>query len=701
MGPKAKITIGAKLRFEGAEHTVVGLDSYGLRLRSSSGHLMVISAWELTKDPGYRILDGRDEEDKDWSEVELDSLPKHVREKAKREAEHVLEALTGYVSGDPALAPPGEPRKEYDPDEVGMTKRIENKADEIGISVSAMWDKKQRFEAGGMIALVDKRLMPPPVPRRIHPWLRAAMVAAMSEVERRSNVSKGRILERALQILQERHGENAVATPSTSTLYRELTDLDAGWGIFGPTKRRRQNTDHSDKSYLSLIATRPGEVVLMDTTPLDVLAIDPLTGTLLSYDLSMAMDLYTRSILAWRFTAKGTNVTDASLLLADAIAPKPMRHEWPNAAKWAYHGIPERVILGAFEHDSVAAFPLMDPEAIVVDNAKIYISDQFVESCRMLGISVHPARIYRATDKSQIERNFRTVRQSLLENMPGYKGPDLASRGENVEAEAVYFVDEIEAYFSEWVVRYWQNRRHGGLHAPGAPGVRITPNQMYELGLATAGFLYVPPDPDLYFKLLPIKFRTIQKYGVEIDSLIYRGDVLRPYKNKKSSLGGRAAGRWPIRVDPRDLNKAYFQDPEDDTWHEIPWAHAPPENLPMNATLLRESKKLLLAKTGRPGRSEDVAMVQREIVERVERDRVLHPRERNAVIKAIIQREQASKDRDGNVREAHDSGESWEEFDDNQQFSDDRRLDLASLGTYPVFGQEESEEGTAVEESLK
>ena len=698
MGRKAKCAIGTKLRFDGEEHVVVGIDGPVIRLRGPNGRLSVIAARELLADPGYQILDGwNEEENADWSAAELDSLPNAVREQAKRDAEHVLEALTGYASGDSALARPGEPKEKYDPDAVGLTERIGAKAGELGVSRTTMWDKKRRFEAGGATALADKRRIPSGAPRRVDPRLCAAMIAAMSEVERRSNVSKKRVLRRAKTIVQEEYGEGVVPIPSTSTLYRELDDLDAGRGTFGTAKRRRENADRPKGSYLSMAATRPGEVIVMDTTPLDVLAIDPHTGALLSYDLSLAMDLFTRSILAWRFTPKGTNATDASLLLADVIAPKRMRPGWPDTARWAYHGVPEKIVLGAFGGESVAALPVLDPDTIVVDNGKIYVSEQFTEACRVLGISVHPARLYRATDKAQIERNFRTVRESLLENMPGYKGPDVASRGERVEEEAVYFVDEIEDYFAEWVVRYWQENEHGGLHAPGAPGANITPNQMYNIGIATAGFLYVPPNPNLYFELLPIEWRTIQRYGVEIDRLIYRGDALVPYRNKKSPYGGRAAGKWPIRVDPRDLNRVYFRDPDDGEWHEIPWAHAPPENLPLNATLLRESKKLLLARMGRPGRSEEVEGVLHEILQRVERDRVLHPRERRAVVKALIHREQAAKDRGENDKEARGGVEDWDEVDVNVRPVGDGGLDLASLGTYPMFGQEEDAYGEAVD----
>jgi hypothetical protein len=68
-----------------------------------------------------------------------------------------------------------------------------------------------------------------------------------------------------------------------------------------------------------------------------------------------------------------------------------------------------------------------------------------------------------------LERLFRTLRQSLLEHLPGYKGPDVAARGKNVEGEAFYYVTELEQIIREWVGRVittpptpvWWNRWSG------------------------------------------------------------------------------------------------------------------------------------------------------------------------------------------------------------------------------------------------
>jgi hypothetical protein len=53
--------------------------------------------------------------------------------------------------------------------------------------------------------------------------------------------------------------------------------------------------------------------------------------------------------------------------------------------------------------------------------------------------------------KSPIERFFRTLREGLLEALPGYKGPDVFSRGKDAEQDAFFYLGELEAIIREWV----------------------------------------------------------------------------------------------------------------------------------------------------------------------------------------------------------------------------------------------------------
>jgi hypothetical protein len=58
---------------------------------------------------------------------------------------------------------------------------------------------------------------------------------------------------------------------------------------------------------------------------------------------------------------------------------------------------------------------------------------------------------------------------------------------------------------------------------------------MFEHGIARAGYIEVPRDPDLAFEFLQVEWRTIQHYGEKIGSRRYDGTVLDAYRNQRSA----------------------------------------------------------------------------------------------------------------------------------------------------------------------
>ncbi|MFB9904212.1 hypothetical protein [Allokutzneria oryzae] len=79
------------------------------------------------------------------------------------------------------------------------------------------------------------------------------------------------------------------------------------------------------------------------------------------------------------------------------------------------------------------------------------MSEHLTSVCRRMGISIQPARLRTGRDKGPVERFFRTLRENLLQALPGCKGPDVHSRGSTPEADAFFFLDELEAIIREWV----------------------------------------------------------------------------------------------------------------------------------------------------------------------------------------------------------------------------------------------------------
>jgi hypothetical protein len=197
--------------------------------------------------------------------------------------------------------------------------------------------------------------------------------------------------------------------------------------------------------------------------------------------------------------------------------------------------------------------------------------------------------------KEPLERWFRTLGEQLLAALPGYKGPDVYRRGKDPEQQAFYFLSELEQIVRRWTAECYHRQSHAGLCVPEVPGLEVSPLEMFAHGIARAGYLQVPARADLVFDFLKVEWRTIQHYGVEIGGLRYDGAALNPYRNRTSPYTGEHAGRWPLRVDPGDVSRVWFQDLADDAWHELRWEHADAVGGPFSSEALAYARQLATA----------------------------------------------------------------------------------------------------------
>lgn len=643
---KFKLTIGSRVHRDGEDHTVTGFAAGAVELRSSRGKLSVLDLAALVQAGDFKVLDLPDEP------TEVVTFPDNVPEAALKAAqtvlEHLLEAQTGYRSGNSTVALPDEPKRAYDPDLTTLTQRFAAKAEELGQTDRWLWARKQAYEKQGIYGLIDGRLTRKGT-SRLDPRIQEALSLVLDEYTDLSNVSINQIARKTQRKLAELYRDEPPKMPPQTTFNRLYKQVIKGRGFNGSAKNRRSIANRPQTPYSQFFATRPGEMLVIDSTPLDAFALDPVSFQWVQVQLTIALDLYTRSLCAWRFTPVSTKAVDAALLLYDVIRPKTMQPGWPESARWPYPGIPESIVvelLDADAHLGIAGIPLLHPESVVVDRGRVFLSQAFKDACARLGINVQFARPYTPTDKAHVERVFKTIRENFVENLPGYKGPDLFSRGANVEADAFFFLDEIDARFSEWVATYWQRRHHEGLDLPRVPRLRLSPNDMYDEGVARAGFVHIVPDERLYYELLPTAWRTVQHYGVELHGLRYDGDILNDFRHDKSPYSGLHAGKWPIRYDPREQSCVFFYDHTLDTWHALAWTgDVEAHKRPFNEATLSYAKSLVVARGGNLNNHAELQGALNELLNRMD-DEVLHGRrERKLAAINAMQQALAQKDR--------------------------------------------------------
>jgi hypothetical protein len=192
--------------------------------------------------------------------------------------------------------------------------------------------------------------------------------------------------------------------------------------------------------------------------------------------LTIAMDLFTRCIVGLQLTPVSTKAIDIANVLFQAVTPQPVGVDGSDGAVWPFHGVPHHVLVGTEEPDGVSqqregGLPACLPESIVVDNGRQYMSAHVIGACARLGISVQPAIPKKPTDKPTVERFFRTLRESLLQHLPAYKGPDVFSRGKNVEGDAFYYIGELDQIIREWVgIGVPPHQARGVVYTRAAPG---------------------------------------------------------------------------------------------------------------------------------------------------------------------------------------------------------------------------------------
>ena len=192
---------------------------------------------------------------------------------------------------------------------------------------------------------------------------------------------------------------------------------------------------------------------------------------------------------------------------------------------------------------------------------------------------------------------LRTVREGFLQELPAYKGPDVYSRGVAPEQDAFFFLDELEALLREWVAVVYHRRPHAGIGEPGLWSLGLSPAEMFEHGVARAGYIEAPRDPCLAYHFLRVEWRTIQHYGFEVDRRYYRGPGLQGYYAGEKSPYREKGGKWPVHVDPDDVRQVYFFDAKNtQQWHALPWTEAAVCDGPMNEDGLRFARELATKK---------------------------------------------------------------------------------------------------------
>jgi transposase InsO family protein len=593
------VGVGDRILAEGVPSVVVSVSGTRVRLADDEGRVQTVTAAELADSARFAIPSPASQQGP-RPETGLGGLPAAAVEDASRWEAHIAEVVYGLRPDAPAGT---RPRPQYDPERTSLTGREKAKAAELSapgkpVPASTVKHRRQRWEAYGLPGLADRRLSRRKRPAgRADEQVVAAMREAIGETPDASSRTAGFTIWRMKEILASAGYDGPV--PSDRTLYRLFGTLSHGRHVTGSASTRRSLAGRPEGMFGSLPAAAPGEVVQIDSTPLDVLVLldDGVPGRV---ELTGMIDVATRVVPA-AVLRPTTRSVDASVLLARALTPEPARPGWPEALKMAHSVLPyERLLDIDARLEQAAARPVIVPDTIVIDHGSVFVSAAFRSACRHLGISVQPAHLGSGAEKGHIERYLGSVASLFCQFASGYTGRSPDRRGRHVEDQPLWSMAELQELLDEWLVAFFLNRPHDGLRDPEHPGRAFTPNEKYAALIEAAGYVPVALSADDYIELLPAQWRKVNAYGIKLARRSYDSEELNPLRQQPSGIGEQG-DRWEVRHDPYDVSKIHVRGP--DGWITVFWRHLDRAPLPFGELAWDHARRSL----GREATEEQIA----------------------------------------------------------------------------------------------
>jgi putative transposase len=586
-----RLAIGDHVRFADGIHSVMGLSGRTVLLQDETGAESEVALSALVNSLGFTMLARSPLRVPLPERGVLEGLPVDVVEEARWWEAHVLDVLSETPPVDPVTGtrPQDGPVSSLRQREVA--KITELAAAGKPIPLSSFQRMRQRYERKGLLGLIDGRTQRT-VQRQVDQRVVDAVRQAIAGETNRSTGTVSRLQRRVGQILSSEHALDPVSVmPSRATFYRLVERLSKGTHTFGSAPTRRSLAQQPEGPFGSVTVVRPGEWIMVDSTPLDVrVVLDD--GTLERVELTWMIDVATRSIPA-AVLRPTTKTVDASLLLAHCLTPEPMRPGWVDALRMSRSVLPFRRLLdidARLEH--AAARPVIVPETIVCDHGMVYMSASFRAASRSMGINFQPTHDGSPWEKGIVERSFSSIATLFAQYVKGYVGRSVDRRGQNADDDAAWSISELQALLDEWIVACWQNRPHDGLRHPLAPGTALTPNEQYAALVEVAGYVPVPLSTDDYIELLPMTWRVINSYGIKINHRKYDAKALNPYRRQDSGVAAKG-GRWEVHFDPYDVTQVWVRNHHDGGWIAAPWAHLRSAPIPFGEQAWGQAQQIL------------------------------------------------------------------------------------------------------------
>ena len=357
---------------------------------------------------------------------------------------------------------------------------------------------------------------------------------------------------RTIREVERKCEERQIRAPSASTIRARIGRIDEAERL-----RRRGQREKARNKYSAVPghfpnADFPLAVVQIDHTEADLILVDDIERLPIGRPwITVAIDVYSRVITGFYLSFDAPSVTSVAMCVARSILPK---EEWLAQcsvdADWPVWGF---------------------PEMFHVDNGPEFRSKDFQNSCAMHGINVE----YRPRKTPRYGAHIERLIGTIMTDLPGLPGATFSSVSARGEADPEKSAALTKSEFERWLLTLICKEYHLKIHST----IQSTPLDRWiaaTVGTNSVPGCGVPERPKRQEKLqrdfLPAFHRTVQRFGVRIDNLIYFADLLRQWIKTPDPKDPTKVRKFTFRKDPRDVSKIWFYEPELKEYFVIPTA---------------------------------------------------------------------------------------------------------------------------------
>ena len=284
----------------------------------------------------------------------------------------------------------------------------------------------------------------------------------------------------------------------------------------------------------------PLEQVQIDHTVIDLIVVDERDRQPIGRPyLTLAIDVFTRSVLGMVVTLEAPSAVSVGLCLAHVACDKrpwleglEVEMDWPMSGK---------------------------PRQLYLDNAAEFKSEALRRGCEQHGIRLEYRPPGQPHYGGTVERIIGTAMQMIHDELPGTTFSNPGQRGEYPsEKMAALTLRELERWLALAVGTY-----HGSVHGSLLqPPAACWAEAVIRVGVPAV----VTRSTAFLVDFLPVIRRTLTRTGFVIDHIHYYADALKPWIARRDRLPA-----FLIRRDPRDISRIWVLEPEGQHYLEIPY----------------------------------------------------------------------------------------------------------------------------------